>query len=261
MAALGPDSPVWSSMIDVDEVLLVPDSPAAPIQEPSRRGIRTIVIPLMEEHIRHCPRQYLSLIPDELSLVTLGNKAAFAAYAEASGLAHLCPKTYANIDEAVFPCVLKRVDLNAGYGVTIVRSPLEVKWHLQDFPWYWRHAILQSLTAGSTEYVTHCICKGGQILWHCSFAYEMDSPERIRTPFHMDRSRPATTPAFILSQIEKFLLPLAFTGPCNVDYKISDGGNIVVFEINPRLGGSLMMPRNVDQLSGALSHLINAALG
>ena len=72
------------------------------IPEPSRGDIRTVVIPLLEDHTRHCPRQYLSLIADDRSFQALGNKAAFSAYAEAIGFAHLCPKTYASSADAVF---------------------------------------------------------------------------------------------------------------------------------------------------------------
>ncbi len=260
MTALAPHAPVWSRMYDVDKVLLIPATPGTLIPEPSRGDIRTVVIPLLEDHTRHCPRQYLSLIADDRSIEALGNKAAFSAYAEAIGFAHLCPKTYASSADAVFPCVLKRVDLDASRGVAIVRSSLELQSCLEQDPWVGQAFILQSFAAGATEYVTHCVCKDGQILWHCSFCYELNSPDSIRSPVDMVRSRPATASQFTLSQIKEFLSPLSYCGPCNVDYKISDSGRIIVFEINPRLGGSLMMPRNVNYLRDALSHIIKAAL-
>jgi hypothetical protein len=260
MTALAPHAPVWSRMYDVDKVLLIPATPGVLIPESSRRGIRTVVIPLLEDHTRHCPRQYRSLIADDRSIDALGNKAAFSAYAEAIGFAHLCPKTYARSVDAVFPCVLKRVDLDASRGIAIVRSSLELQSRLEQDPWVGQPFILQSFAAGATEYVTHCICKDGQIIWHCSFSYELNSPDSIRSPVDMVKCRPVTSSQFTLSQIKEFLSPLSYCGPCNVDYKISDGGIIIVFEINPRLGGSLMMPRNVDYLRDALCHVIKAAL-
>jgi hypothetical protein len=260
MAALVPHAPVWNRMANVDEVLLIPDTPAVLIPEPSRRGVRTVVIPLMEDHTKHSPRQCLSLIPDVRSIDTLGSKAAFAAYVEANGLAHLCPKTYASSADAAFPCVLKRVDLNGGNGVAIVSSYLELQSRLEQDPWDGHPFILQSFVTGATEYVTHCVCENGQILWHCSFAYELNPLETIRTPVNVNTVRSVTATPFSLSQIKEFLSPLAYTGPCNVNYKFSDGEKIVVFEINPRLGGSLMLPQNVDYLHDAVFHIIKAAL-
>ena len=260
MAALAPHAPVWSRMADVDEVLLIPDGPAVMIPEPSRSGIRTVVIPLMENHTRYCPRQYPSLIPDARSIDTLKNKAAFAAYAKAIGLAHLCPKYYASGADAVFPCVLKRVDLYGGIGVAIVRSFAELKRFLEHEPWRGRTSILQSFVPGATEYVTHCVCKNGHILWDCSFAFDLNPLDSIRTPDNVNTVRSITATSFCLSQIKAFLSPLAYTGPCNVNYKFSDDEKIVVFEINPRLGGSLMLPQNVSYLHDALSHIIKAAL-
>jgi hypothetical protein len=259
MSALAPDAPVWRKVVGVEEALSVRDSAEMDIAEPSRTGLRTVVIPLMEDHARHCPRQYLSLIPDERSIDVLANKAAFAAYAEAEGLSHLCPKTYASSADAVFPCVLKRLDLNAGQGVEVANSPEELQSLLQREPWRGRPFILQSLTAGSVEYVTHCVCKNGLIVWRCSFAYEMDATASVRRADNIKRISPVTASRSNMSQIERFLRPLAYSGPCNVDYKISDAGDIVVMEINPRLGGSLMKPQNIDYLSGALSSIIENA--
>ena len=213
MSALAPDAPVWRKIGGVEEVRLIPDIPDVEIAEPSRADIRTVVIPLMEDDARHCPRQYLSLIPDERSIDVLANKATFAAYAEAEGLSRLCPETYANGADAVFPCVLKRLDLNAGRGVEVASSPEELKWLLERDPWRGRGYILQSLAAGSREYVTHCVCKNGLIVWRCSFAYEMNSAASVRRPDNVDRTSLTTASPLNMSQIERFLRPLAYTGP------------------------------------------------
>lgn len=260
MTALAPGAPVWRRMPDVGEVLLIPDIPGAIIPKTPRADARTVIIPLMESHARHRPRQYASLVPDGRSIDVLANKAAFAAYARAHGFGYLCPQTYASSADAVFPCVLKRLDLNAGEGVAIVGSPLELKARLEEYPWDGWPVILQSLAAGATEYVTHCVCRNGRILWHCSFAYEAYPLGSIRNSANVATVRPVTASAFSLSQIETFLAPLSYSGPCNADYKLSADGKITVFEINPRLGGSLMMPANVGYLHGALRHIVDTAL-
>jgi hypothetical protein len=259
MNALAPGAPVWRKVGGVGQVLSIPNVAGVEIAEPRHKGVRTVIIPLMEDHARHCPRQYQSLIPDDRSLGVLGDKAAFAAYAEAEGLSHLCPTTYASSADAVYPCVLKRLDLNGGNGVAVVGAPDELTSLLEQDPWRRNLFVLQSLVLGSAEYVTHCVCKSGLILWHCSFAYEMDATASIRTPSNIKGIRAATVSRLHLSQMERFLAPLAYTGPCNFDYKISDSGDIALMEINPRLGGSLMMPQNVDYLRAALSSIIENA--
>jgi len=261
MAALAPGAPVWDRMDGVNEVLVVPDRPGASIPAPERLDSSTIVIPLLETHAKNRPRHYLSLVPDDHAIDTLADKAAFAAYVQAQGLARYCPELFESIGEARFPCVLKRVDLNVSRGITITRTPEELSQRLQQAPWAGHRVILQAAVPGETEYVTHCVCKDGQIRWHCSFAYDMNSAQVVKNiKTSVIRTRAVATPPRILSQIEQLLAPLAYDGPCNVDYKISETGDIVVFEINPRLGGSLMHPQRVDSLHGALSQIIDAAL-
>ena len=41
-----------------------------------------------------------------------------------------------------------------------------------------------------------------------------------------------------------------------MNYKLLPSGEISIFEINPRLGGSLMNPRNIDCLRQAMTHLV-----
>lgn len=260
MTALAPGAPVWREMLEVGEVLSIPDTAAAEIPEPRHQHVRTVMIPLMEDHTRHCPRRFPSLIPDERAIAVLSDKGAFSTYVAAHGFGDLCPRTYESGAEAVFPCVLKRTDLNGGHGVAVVGSLLDLEARLEQPPWEGRPVILQSLAAGATEYVTHCVCRYGRVLWHCSFAYALDRPDAIRTHDSGEILGPVPTPPLMLSQIEAFLAPLSYSGPCNVDYKLSGEGNIIVFEINPRLGGSLMRPDNVGYLRGALSHTIKAAL-
>jgi len=67
------------------------------------------------------------------------------------------------------------------------------------------------------------------------------------------------TPDPVLRQIEAVLRPLAFSGPCNVDYKRTADGRLQIFEINPRLGGTLMLPSQSKQLRAALACIVEHA--
>ena len=54
------------------------------------------------------------------------------------------------------------------------------------------------------------------------------------------------------------LAPLNYRGPCVIDYKLADG-RVQIFEINPRLGGTLLLKSNAGLLREALGHILAAA--
>lgn len=256
-AALG-NANLWRDIGGVNEILRVADTPRVRIPKPVIPQSRSIIIPLQEEHIKNCPQQYLSLFPDCRSVEILGNKALFAQYAEREHIAQFCPFIFKNRGEAVFPLILKRVDLFGGAGIEIIKSPQHLSDVLEREMWNGKEVILQSIAYGPIEYVTHSICMDGQMLWNCSFSYEMNSLDEIRMGANQKSSVYIPSDE-ILSQINQLLMPLRYTGPCNVNYKISEKGEIIVFEINPRFGGSLMRPENIAHLKDALSCIIKNA--
>ena len=71
--------------------------------------------------------------------------------------------------------------------------------------------------------------------------------------------RCVTTPVEVLKQFETVLAPLNYRGPCVIDYKIADDGRVQICEINPRLGGTLLLKSNVGLLREALGHILTAA--
>jgi hypothetical protein len=257
--ALSAKSPVWAQIPAVREVVLVQDAPDAMIPAARSPEWDEVIIPLFENHTRNCPKGFRSLIPDELALTTFGHKGKFAGYLRRNGLAGLSPAVFRDETEAEFPCVLKSVRLASGRGVAIVRSTAHVRETLEREPFKGRGHVLQALVGGTREYVTHCVCRAGEILWSSSFAYDLDEADLIRTQDNVGTMRACETDPGVLAQISRLLGPIGYTGPCNLDYKVSEDGTIAVFEINPRLGGSLMSPENVEQLGGALSCIIENA--
>lgn len=258
MNALSPGAPVWSKMPGIGEVLLRDGGRNCPPRFPFVDR-RTVVLPLLEHHIVGCPRNYLSLIPDRDALRYFSDKANFAAYAERHGLAAHCPANYRRVKDAVFPCVIKRAELNGGIGVALVKSYDELQGLFGEEMWNGKKFVLQAFVPGAREYVTHCVCKDGKILWHWSMEYELPSAETMKGAGKQKSTRPHSISARNLAVIEKFLTPIAYSGPCNVDYKLTEEGDILVMEINPRLGGSLMFPPHVDALKDALTCIVENA--
>jgi len=96
----------------------------------------------------------------------------------------------------------------------------------------------QALVPGRFEFATHILRAGGQIRYASTFAYEMATPAFVRgapeTPLHTE---------FIpgcdhLDVFSEMLARLEYEGTACIDYKVV-AGQPVLFEINPRFGGSL----------------------
>jgi hypothetical protein len=220
---------------------------------------RTVVIPMKTSHTIGAPRRYRGLFPDRRAARILADKRAFEAYLAGNGLVTYAPATYASPETAVFPCIVKRLDLSASIGVEIATSRTHLDEILQS-GLFWGHSfLLQALVPGRIEYATFCICDGGRVLWNCTFASTMSGPAVVKNEDNGKDRQVVTTAPEVLRQFETVLAPLQYRGPCVIDYKILDDGRVQIFEINPRLGGSLLLKANAPLLSEALGHMLAAA--
>jgi len=247
------DRALWSTLPGVGQVLRRPASPFG-----SGARANDVVIAMMTGHIARKPGGR-ALEPTAHALATLENKARFANYMAANGFADYCPRTYAGRQEAAYPCMLKRTDLSASLGVAIAKSPEHLDELLETRTFAGHAYILQALVPGKVEYATYCVCKDGRVLWNCSFATDIGAPVAIKREDNALARQAIATPDPVLRQIEAVLRPLAFSGPCNVDYKRTADGRLQIFEINPRLGGTLMLPSQSKQLRAALACIVEHA--
>jgi hypothetical protein len=254
-AALAPEAPVWSLLPAVKEVLTEKQGEEAISQLPLP-GLETVVLPLMEAHVENCPRTYPTLIPSVKVTRLLRDKSRFADYSFTAGLSQYCPNTYSDISEATYPCVIKRVDLNAGIGIALVDSLNDYSFKSQQAPWKNQSYILQEFIPGDVEYVAYCIMKNGRLLWNRVYSYELPEREIRKTGKGIKQ---VSLPDSVFEQVVKFMSPLNYSGPCNIDFKIKSDGTISIFEINPRLGGALMRPEFVGDLASALGCIIENA--
>jgi carbamoylphosphate synthase large subunit len=247
------DPALWAQLAGIARVLRLPANPFG-----SEARADDIVIAMKTGHFKRRPGGR-ALEPTALAIATLEDKAKFAAYMAASGFANYCPQTYADRQGAVFPCILKRTDLSASLGVAIAQSAAHLDQLLRGPTFEGRPYILQAAVAGNVEYATYCICKDGRVLWSCSFATDIGKPVSIKREDNALPRQATATPDAVVRQIETVLRPLAFSGPCNVDYKLSADGRMQIFEINPRLGGTLMLPTQAEQLRAAMACIIEHA--
>lgn len=254
--ALAAGAPAWSGVERVGRVSHFGSRWGWLSRDWLLRG-RRLLLPLRERNIAACPTGCWALVPSPRALQVFENKALFAAYVAEQGLGALAPQTYASAADAQFPCVLKRIDLHSGRGIRIVETAAELEACLAEDTWRGQPVVLQALVSGSSEYVSHCVARDGHIVWQQSYRFELADPAQIRTA-RITNANPVRceVSAADLADLQRFLLPLGFDGPLNVDYKRAPDGRIVVLEINPRLGGSLFLPQNLDHLRDALRAII-----
>jgi hypothetical protein len=88
------DPKLWQIIPGVAEVLRVANISSLNFSAPSCADMRTVIIPLGEQHYRECAGRHLSLVPDARAITILSNKASFAAYTDGLGLSRLCPESY-----------------------------------------------------------------------------------------------------------------------------------------------------------------------
>lgn len=247
------DRGLWSNLPGIARVLRLPATPYG-----SGARADDVVIAMKTSHMARRPGGR-ALQPTAQAIAVLEDKARFAAYMAANGFGDHCPRSYVDRQEAVFPCVLKRTDLSASLGVDIVQSARHLDELLQTRTFEGHPYVLQALVQGNIEYATYCVCKAGRVLWSCSFATDTGSAAAIKREDNALQRQAIATPVSVLRQIEAVLLPLAFSGPCNVDYKLLADGRVQIFEINPRLGGTLMLPDQAAELRAALACIIEHA--
>lgn len=224
------------------------------LPKPARR---TIVLPLRENAIAACPVG-LGLYPSPVAVAVLRDKRRFADYVAANGLAHLCPANYARPQDIALPCIVKPATVHERSVVVRTSAELEALLENGALP---QRFVFQEFIPGTTEYTTHCILRHGRPVWTRSFVFEKEGDARVGVEFRT--MAPFDPPPGVLDALERLLRPLDYSGPCNMDYTLRPSGpragEIAVFEINPRFGGTMFLPQTRPLLAEALACLVSEA--
>ena len=258
MEALGPGGAVWHLLPEVARVSITEADPAPALATDAADGLMAVVIPLMEAHARLLGPAVPALNPPPALIDLLADKLVFDLYA-ARRLAEARPEHIASAEALRFPCVVKHAGLNAGRGAVVAHNEPEFTRAFTAPDLLGQPKTVQAAVPGDSEWVTHAVMRDGQLLWHASFEYRMPPGIVIRrpelpTPMSL---RPTRRP--VLAFLRELGAQLRYDGPLNLDYRLT-GGRLSVFEVNPRLGGSLMRPEHVEHLAAALRAIIDAAL-
>ena len=195
------------------------------------------VIPLQLSHyvpLRRHPRLQGStfLIPSPQVVSLCDDKMKLAQFLAAHGFGDLVPRLrYAG---PPYPYVWKKRRGWWGMHCRIVNGPQdEIDLDLSDHDWF-----SQELVAGEVEFATHVLRVGGEIRYVSTFVHKMASAALVNgvkdSPLHSGFMRGC----IYLDLFPEILARLDFEGTACFDYKIVNG-KPVIFEINPRFGGSL----------------------
>jgi glutathione synthase/RimK-type ligase-like ATP-grasp enzyme len=134
----------------------------------------------MEKHVVSRPTGFLEFSPSLQAVETLSDKKKFADFAEKQGLSAYIATTYRDAANIQFPCIIKRINLNAGTGIERVDSRAHLEALLSQSVWAGHDRLFQKYLSDTMEYCSHLVCNAGRIIWDCSFAYDIDSAMPVR---------------------------------------------------------------------------------
>jgi carbamoylphosphate synthase large subunit len=259
MSALHPRALVWKKIDNIKSVKFFSTANEIP-KTSNRRKLNTVIIPLMESHLYEMPTNLKSLTSTPELVSLMADKRLLTENLITHGFAQVVPKTWTNPMDSTFPCVIKRSELNGGQGIQILKSFHELHTVITEPEYDGKSYFFQEFISSDTEYVCHIVALKGEILFTNYFECKMPGPEMIRrgdSPTTI-LNRGSDLNFNVAAVFKDIIKHLHYSGPCNIDFKLING-HPRIFEINPRLGGSLMVSDNVHTLTKVLNIIIRNA--
>jgi hypothetical protein len=187
--------------------------------------------------------------PSSAAISVCDDKLQLAKFLMAKGYANLVPSL--RPPGPPYPYIWKRRRGWWGIHCHIVNSPRDdLKLNLNDHDWF-----AQAVVPGEVEYATHVLRVGGQIRYVSTFVHTMATSALVNGANDTPLNSTFTRSCPHLDLFADILAHLDFEGTACIDYKIF-GGQPLLFEINPRFGGSLCadITAYLDAYLGALTH-------
>jgi len=242
--ALKEDSNLWPNIDGAPYALVTLDNDIIGCIEDK------IVIPLQEDDIANCPFECLK--PDNETIKIFRDKRQFKDFLKSNGIDNYA-KDY-TVEDVEFPVILKRTDLVKGQGVYLINGVEKLNIYLSRSMFKGQPYILEKYIPTEFEPATWMICKDGEVFWHRSLQWSKITSPTIKCggepggkEYHPDEDTIA-----LFKQIVKIS---NYSGPITFNYKMFDG-KAILFEANPRLGGTLMLEENRHLLIEAINMII-----
>ena len=215
------------------------------------KNYKNYIFPLTEHPMIELEKHNIKAIMPNLSIIyCFSNKDSFDKYIISNNLQSFIPKRYYFNDYSENIVIVKPNCGGNSEGMYLSKvKDLDSS--------IFKTHVVQEYIKSEVEYTGNLVVDNGKIIY--SFAYYRDYGDRNYIKHdNEDQTVQITTgisPNFE-KQIESMLLPVKYSGPCNVDFKIVDD-RVVVFEINPRFGGSLFFENHLEDLARMIFHSMN----
>lgn len=197
-----------------------------------------LIVPLTIDDILYLNTQQNKIlnnaipIPNKESVLLCDDKDAFNTFLISNGFSDYIPTTGVKLK---FPYILKKkVDVWGANSFIIDNKNKELEFEdkINNIGEYFT----QELILGKTEYATHILCKKNRIVYSLNVKYTFANDMPIKgkdKPLFM-----TIISSHYLDLFSTILELINFEGLCCFNYKIVNGKPLI-FEINPRFGGSL----------------------
>jgi len=179
----------------------------------------------------------------------LHDKNLFAIYMINNNLCELIPKTYyihnnyniLNYDSIKYPCIYKQHIGHGGVGHMIATNSTQKTHYLTNY-------VVQEYITNGIEHTAHMYVLNGKIV--LSLCYK-NIDDELNSQLYIQHGPLKNVQKMdnILeyeNEFNKIFIKMNYTGFACIDFKVTYDGHIKIFEINPRLGGSLI--RNTNDL-------------
>jgi carbamoylphosphate synthase large subunit len=216
------------------------------------------ILPLMETHMLLLHKHRIkAMMPDLQTIKIFTCKKLFSQYVIKYNLINYTPQTFSSLKDIEnfkntqnsVKFIIKPYNLYAGQGMIITDTIRELD--INNF-------VVQEYIHTNIEYCAYIVAKNGKIQYSVIYKYIFQTDPYVKTA--VDQNMVNNSEKIILDQqyidcLELFLLPCHFNGVCNIDFKIHNN-TLKLFEINPRLGGSLMFKKNHQDLVEIIKNII-----
>jgi len=171
------------------------------------------------------------LVPNLYVFLCFDDKALFSIFMHYFNFEQYMPKYY---DTIKIPCILKHKSLDYGRSSYIIKNESDIPdVNLKKY-------VICEIIEGENEYATHILAQNGKIELHLTVKHKFTS----QTFIHGTQTKPLYSKLVILDDkildvFNNIIKASSYSGMLCIDYKIVDDKPII-FEINPRVGGSLV---------------------
>lgn len=181
--------------------------------------------------LNELPQKYHNMI------TTFHNKASFYQYMINNKLEYLVPTQYV-MDNIKFPAIIKPIYGTSSKHVHCLESIDDL--NNNDIMQLQQNCqcIIQEFIMSDHFYTAHLLFDKGKLVMGLTYTSNKTYPTQILKGAIKRYTTKAITD-YEKEQFEKMMKPSEYCGMCNVDFAYDSHDKIKVFEVNPRVGGSL----------------------